>query len=99
MSAWRLVPNGDPYTIETGEGPMLLARFEMPRERFEANARLIAAAPELLEALKAARHDLLHYRRMYLAAIRVPLSEAGEAPILVPIDALIRIATGEATDA
>lgn len=49
--------NGDPFTIASGE--MFVAAIKTHPES-EANARLIAAAPELLEALEALTDSFIH---------------------------------------
>lgn len=42
-------------TLQSNDGRMNIARLELRSEQDRANADLIAAAPELLEALKMAR--------------------------------------------
>lgn len=56
----------------------------------EANARLIAAAPDLLEAAKAAR-----WRIANLSRTDVPFNDTLDGPVLRALDAAIAKATGE----
>jgi hypothetical protein len=60
-------------------------------EMAEANARLIASAPDLLEALKAARETIL-----YLKNARWSECEGSDDEWIGYIDAAIARATGEA---
>jgi hypothetical protein len=48
-----MTKEGQIYSSETGKTLALIPYFEQGNKEDEANARLIAAAPELLEALQA----------------------------------------------
>lgn len=49
---WKAVKCGVTNTIETNNGASLLAMMDHYTDEDEANAKLMAAAPEMLEALE-----------------------------------------------
>lgn len=53
---WKMGEDGEVLTDSPNE--FLVAMSNIHRPQYEANARLIAAAPELLEALKDAKETL-----------------------------------------
>lgn len=50
---WTITPNGDPFTIETPEGRMLLLRYDnsMTREEFVSAAYLMVKAARSIRSL------------------------------------------------
>lgn len=89
---WRLERPRSGHKIHvSGFGWLRFARVwaevgGQPNAEGEANARLIAAAPEMLEALKKARDGLM----------QLPASLAFEITHIREIDAVIAKATGQA---
>jgi len=53
---WTIEPHGDGFALYSGRGPMMhglnLINMAEPDKNWEANARLIAASPELLSIVK-----------------------------------------------
>ncbi|MCO5092635.1 hypothetical protein [Bosea sp. (in: a-proteobacteria)] len=66
------------------------------REEAEANARLIAAGPQMFEALKAARQQVVTLGGEVIEADGKIVSDAIQAAILMAIDNALAAATGEA---
>lgn len=50
-SSWRLIDVLSCVTVFAGNPEKVIARFDSPSQEDRANARLIAAAPDMLEAL------------------------------------------------
>jgi hypothetical protein len=71
------------YTILTGNKWLASVQFngELMEAKQEANARLIAAAPELLEACKKAEEWLEDWASAepYMSVIRAAIAKAGGA--------------------
>ena len=71
------LPNGTEWTVSIDGGDMLADLTGCPNE--QANARLIAAAPDLLAALQIAENALDMYsggQSSDLAAIRIAIDKA-----------------------
>ena len=71
------LPNGTEWTVSIDDGDMLADLTGCPNE--QANARLIAAAPDLLAALQIAEDALDMYsggQSSDLAAIRIAIDKA-----------------------
>ena len=83
---WDVEPKGSRHFVDGADG-LTVAYLDRAgvreRSEIEANARLIAAAPELLEALEAVLPDLEHYVATHgpgpdkrLAAARAAIAKA-----------------------
>lgn len=70
---WEFVPKRDIVAPHEGVPAVAIAEVWMGRPEYEANARLITEAPELLEALESAERDLmaLHWLMEVSVAVEV----------------------------
>jgi hypothetical protein len=67
------------YDVRTDDTIICTMGIEMPTEEEAANARLIAAAPELLEALEKLEHTALFWKDMGVNISIDQLKQAREA--------------------
>jgi hypothetical protein len=91
---WSLFPMETGWYVNQQGGPGYVGTMHTASHRAaecEANARLIAAAPELLEALEIARNGLRWYQETYHDAVNGCDDEA-----MAQIDAAIAKAVGSA---
>lgn len=85
---WRLTEALTTIPIKAGDRTIASVRF---RENDHADAVLIAAAPDLLEALSNARHRIAN---LSLALHNAPpFADPHDGPVLRQIDAAIKKAT------
>jgi len=74
MSSYRIIDDDNQIVCTTSESNVSGDDRQDCHNRIEANARLIAAAPELLDALKAV-HTILTDRRSTTEALKLIESE------------------------
>ncbi len=72
---WLIVPQTEPRTVKIGTGEKgwlgVAQAFGDSDEEAQANSRLIAAAPELLETLKLSLPFLLYWQAATDTAVKV----------------------------
>lgn len=74
-------PDGDNHWIWSAGGDRVATAFPFSTRTTKANARLIAAAPELLEACKSAEWNSLDLPAHTTALLRAAIAKAtGETP-------------------
>lgn len=88
---WHYYPRGEGFIIrsKSAQGPIAGVNGNRPIVGAEANARLIAAAPDLLAALKALQLQALQ------STVNDPSNEWGQEALAMTRAAISR-ATGEA---
>lgn len=90
---WLVSPDGNVVSGRAGIVERIAVSIFCSKERRDANARLIAAAPQMLEALEAAR--LFIENGIEMGYISEPQPGTPESTTLPAIKAALKAAKGE----